>query len=274
MRNNVLLDTTVIADLLLKRSATAGTEAAQAIALCPDVRTLVYAIKEFQLGPLRGFVYVHNLLLSTRSLSTTVARLSALSRTPSRNLTSTALEALSEAMKLATARGQQARPLDTQLAHTYRLALKGIIFRAWERRRTVAEAIAPLSCYAEGGPQEDHLKVVSLGPHCDKRAQCALAGYLRLALPDVVKVRDAILRLKSSRPEDTKRTRALKDFIKKPEESIGSESCRHLGDAVFAILCPPGGLILTTNTKDHSPLANALGKTAKRPSELLKEEAV
>jgi hypothetical protein len=44
-----------------------------------------------------------------------------------------------------------------------------------------------------------------------------------------------------------------------------------LGDAVFALLAPHDFVILTTNLKDHEPLASALGKTAQLPG--LRDEA-
>jgi hypothetical protein len=41
--------------------------------------------------------------------------------------------------------------------------------------------------------------------------------------------------------------------------------CRSLGDAIFAFFAPDDCIIVTTNLKDHEPLARALNKSATRP---------
>jgi hypothetical protein len=51
---------------------------------------------------------------------------------------------------------------------------------------------------------------------------------------------------------------------------LDNGKCRSLGDAVFAFLAPADSVILTTNVKDHQPLAEALGKSAISPADMLK----
>jgi hypothetical protein len=46
---------------------------------------------------------------------------------------------------------------------------------------------------------------------------------------------------------------------------MDTKDCRKLGDAFFALCAPQDAVILTTNLKDHAPLANAMGKGAKAP---------
>jgi hypothetical protein len=46
---------------------------------------------------------------------------------------------------------------------------------------------------------------------------------------------------------------------------MDAKDCRRLGDAFFALYAPPDAVILTTNIKDHAPLAEALGKQARIP---------
>ena len=48
-----------------------------------------------------------------------------------------------------------------------------------------------------------------------------------------------------------------------------ASDCRNLGDAVFAFFAPNTSAILTTNIRDHRPLAAAVGKTAISPKEVL-----
>ena len=47
---------------------------------------------------------------------------------------------------------------------------------------------------------------------------------------------------------------------------LTEEQCRFVGDAVFAFFCPDDAAILTTNVKDHKPLAEAIGKDVDWPS--------
>ena len=44
---------------------------------------------------------------------------------------------------------------------------------------------------------------------------------------------------------------------------MSDKTCRDLGDAVYAFFAPPDSVVLTTNIRDHRPLAEALGKQAK-----------
>jgi hypothetical protein len=72
----------------------------------------------------------------------------------------------------------------------------------------------------------------------------------------------------STRDEDRKRRAALKQLLR-PKSNIDRETCRELGDAVFAFFCPDDAVILTTNIRDHKPLAEALGKKAQTPAEAI-----
>jgi hypothetical protein len=69
----------------------------------------------------------------------------------------------------------------------------------------------------------------------------------------------------SSRREDQRRRTVLTDFAKRPGGGLTQKACRSLGDAYFAIFAPADSVILTTNVKDHAPLAEALKKKAVAP---------
>src|SRR5687768_11510927 len=94
--SNAFLDTTVLVNLLLKPQHD-GIDCKRALAGFPAVETPAYALKEMQLGALRGFVWAHNALKTEGSFTRTLGRAHGLSRSLQRNLTSTSLEALREA---------------------------------------------------------------------------------------------------------------------------------------------------------------------------------
>jgi hypothetical protein len=66
--------------------------------------------------------------------------------------------------------------------------------------------------------------------------------------------------------ETTRRRSALKDLMQNGPDKFNKNNCRALGDAYFAVMCPPGSHVITTNLVDHAPLCNALGKTAVNPT--------
>ena len=57
----------------------------------------------------------------------------------------------------------------------------------------------------------------------------------------------------------------LSDLIRNPKRPMTQQMCRDLGDAFFALFAPDNAVILTTNRKDHEPLAHALGKKVESP---------
>jgi len=65
----------------------------------------------------------------------------------------------------------------------------------------------------------------------------------------------------SDRNEDVRRRAALHALKNTPRRQFDNKMCRKLGDAYFALNCPGDATILTSNAKDHAPLAGALGKT-------------
>jgi hypothetical protein len=155
---------------------------------------------------------------------------------------------------------------DTELADRLRLALASLIVRSWRKRRLVTtRTIQDLDCYTEAEPTIGRDGYFDLKPQkCQRDRECCLAEQLK-ARPDLLKaLRDAIPD-SSIRKEDRNRRKVLKQLINTPKLTLTEEQCRWLGDAIFAFFCPPGADILTTNVRDHRPLAQALGKTAEHP---------
>ncbi len=138
--------------------------------------------------------------------------------------------------------------------------------RSWRKRRKVTtEVIQDLECYTEAPPRVQKDGLFDLKPQqCDPEHECSLAAQLK-ARPEMLKaLRDAIPE-NSIRREDRERRAVLKQLIRNSKSPLDRESCCKLGDAIFAFFCPETAVVLTTNLRDHKPLAEALGKNAEAP---------
>jgi len=265
------VDTTVLANALLKRRSPAGLEAEAALKRYSVTQLPEYAIKEFKKGPLSVFVWVHNKLVSTRSVADTVAAIQRVSPTPQRYRVSTALEALSGAMRATGAQtpnellekyGEAAKS-DRVNCDEYRLALKPLIYRAWTRHRRVTSAVVqPLSCYTMAKPFEDR-GLLRLEPKkCQPEHECCLAASMR-ADPAALKALKTTVDKQAPKAENTRRSGALASLL--ANRPMTEKMCDDLGDAVLAFFAPSDSVILTSNTRDFGPLAGALGKSVERP---------
>jgi len=258
--SKAFVDTTVLTDALLK-TGDVSKRAISAIRGFDYSETPVYALKEFAGGPLRYWIWAHNKLVKTRSLSKALLEISALVRTPQKYAPSSMLEALSIAI-----RGKPpSAGADDILADRYAYAIRIDILAAWKRRRKLTTSVTyPIACYEESPPELDGDGLFALKIPCSRERQCALRAHLVRQNTGLQKIRDVLLG-QSNKPENAKRLRVVKELIRNPKRDIDWKQCRHLGDAVFALLAPPDCVILTTNLKDHLPLAEALGKTARLP---------
>jgi hypothetical protein len=131
--------------------------------------------------------------------------------------------------------------------------------------------VQELSCYAEENLSEER-DLIELGEtKCRPAAECSLAAALK-SNPEVLKALKDAVEAQPSKPENTKRAKALKELIRLPKQKLTDQQCRHLGDAIFAFFCPSDAVILTTNLKDIQPLAKAVNKEAVRPTDRLDVE--
>lgn len=266
------LDTTILTDALLKPGEL-GKAAKAAIRRYDTTELPVYAIKEFKAGPLKNFAWMHNTLVSTGSFKGSLRALQRMSRTPKTYLTSTALEALTEASdsigsmtgpELIQKYGKVAT-LDSVQCDEYRYAIRMSISKAWKRRRKVTtRTIQELTCYREAEPFEERGLIILEPYRCKEQEGCCLAPALKQDLDSVRKLRDAV-DAQPKNEERRKRYQALREIARKPKTEVTEKMCRHLGDAMFAFFAPQDATILTTNIKDHEPLANSLGKQVERP---------
>jgi hypothetical protein len=275
---NAFVETTILVDVLLKEGQ--RRKNAETALLAFD-RTLlpVYAIKELKAGALRNFIWVHNKLVETGSYQETLAAIQRVSMSPRRYLPATAVEALATI-------GQQYRKLspadfvekygsdatmDSCLYDHARLVLKRRIFAAWRKRRKVTdEVVCDLPCYREVDLTTDTSGQISTDPvACDNGSSCCLA--VAFAKKPEVKALEKAIPTEAARGEDKRRREALK--LLRLGREVRDRECRDLGDAVFALQCPADAVILTTNDRDHRPLAAALNKTVTTPSEVLANQA-
>jgi hypothetical protein len=255
------LDTTILAEALLK-AREKRKKARLAIGEYKRSVLPVYAIKELKSGPLKGHIWLHNKLVDTRSFSRTIDAIHCAFHKP--YLKGTAEEALElgAEMLLGTALSEADTRQKTQvaIADSLRYYIRRQIDVAWrERRKLTTEVVAPLSCYPEVAHSynEDTHYIDNGRTECDLSEICCLAKGLRRRRSDLYKLLRAMRGL--TRPED-KRRRAAFNRLLKPKRPFGNDPCKALGDAYFALQCPKDCAILTSNAKDHKPLAGALGK--------------
>jgi len=109
-----------------------------------------YAIKEFKAGPLNNFVWMHNKLAMSGSFTQGLSALRAMSATPRRHTTSTAIQALEEASSVTLSKSideklsekySQRASWDNCLADEFRLEIKKRILLAWKKRRKVTTVV-------------------------------------------------------------------------------------------------------------------------------------
>lgn len=273
------LDTTVLTDALLKPH-TRGAEARAAIRGFDQSLLPVYAIKEFKAGPLSHFAWLHNKCVVEKSYARVMAGVHAMSRTPRRYRTSTALEALTEfleQMRDVTPRSLEEQygadaKFDNIMCDRLRFSLRVEVDLAWEERRSVAsETVDELECYCETAPRLDEHGLFDLTPNqCEPKRECSLADEYRKQ-PDVLRAMHEAL-AGSEKLEHVRRAKVLKQLYRTPRRELEPEECRRLGDAVFVFFAPQDATILTTNKGDHEILANAVGKSVATPPEIIESQ--
>lgn len=258
-KDRAFVDTTILAEVLLK-SGDSHDAAIRALGQYKETLLPVYAIKEWKRGQFARYVYIYNELNRTRSFSQTSISLSKLFYRP--RWQSTAHEA--QAIAVLHLPSDPMVPSDEELADRFRLAYKTLIYRSWESRRSVTTAtVMDLECYVESGPREDAKGRIDIRPRdCKNDQECCLANRLRKNPDALIKLRDSIP--PSGREEDSRRREVLRKLAVH-HGTLERKDCQALGDAYFALFAPDDSDILTTNLKDHKPLAAALGKTAVAP---------
>ena len=266
--SDAYVETTVLTNLLLKVGDKKQAAARAALARYDSTILPVYSIKEWKAGPLETFAWVHDKFALTKSLAQTVEG------STNQSLPALHEEHITRGVDGGGQVGEGNCPLsassdpdpDRELADRYRLALASLILRSWNARRSVTDqTIQDLDCYTETKPRIDGNGMFEMEPtNCEVEQECCLKAALIASPTELKALRDAIP-ADSERTEDVERRKVLKQLLHNPKAPLTHESCRRLGDAVFAFFCPSTAVVLTTNIKDHKPLANAVGKDAEKP---------
>ena len=258
---DAFLDTTILTEFTLKGRATNGQ---MKVAIRRFARSTLptYAIKEFRAGPLDTFVWFHNILAEERHLGRSISRAGRQSAfRPNRVRTAQEIFAL-----LITERFPRNDETPEESANRMRKHLRRIILDAWQDRNTVATQRTPeLVCFNEIEPQQNGKLLVLEPLTCGADDLCALAPALRSRPNDIGTLTALIVGFRQT-PENVRRAAGLR-ILNEPNSRFGNGPCRQLGDAVFALLAPQNSVVLTTNVRDHSPLAEALRKTARSPDQ-------
>jgi hypothetical protein len=276
MDKSAFVDTTILADALLKEGDR-KKQAEQALAAFDGSELPVYAIKEFKAGPLQHYVYLYNKLSKTGSLSKTLEALKNLPHPYHKRKQSTALEGLSavwkdvgeENLSEITEEASGDPDLHSFVTDRIRLGVKRKILKAWRRRRDLtSDVVNELPCYEESEPRERRGELHLDDKKCDPSPECCMADDFRADDEATSSLMEAIENLPEN-PENGRRYSVLKTLHEDANTHIKNKECRDLGDAVFAFYCPSESTILTTNVKDHRALAEAMGKGAVKPEEVL-----
>jgi hypothetical protein len=259
----LFLDTTILSDATLgvraRRMQTNAVLATHRRKTFPQ-----YAAKEFKAGPLAAYVLFNNILAEEKSIERTVGRLDAIYGTPRRNLFRTALQAYRRAAQ-ETDRDTGKQFTHDELPDEYRRHTKKVIFLAWKNIFKLGEMTHALECHSLSKPRAKGPVLIDLDDRRCDHTGCALARQFH-ARKQELQILARIVESQPSKPENDNRLAALEDLL--ADRNLNDSGCRHLGDAVFALLAPTDFVILTTNVRDHRPLAQALGKDAISPAEV------
>ena len=268
------VDATVLTDALLK----VGTPAAVAArAAMNGAAVMGYALKEVRHGPFGNFVYAHEVLVAEGTYTAAMARIECVAQ--QRYKQRTALEALRVALtevlgEDAEAMGSTLRTaaqemgggptVDEIMARQTAGVLARVLWSAHAEMLTLAaSATDALTCFVMHPLRRRRDGSIDDGVRKCPQA-CALGGLLAARGADVNALIGVVAGLQT-KPENVHRLEALQWVAANPGASPSIDYCRALGDAVYALLCPAGGTVVTTNLADHAPLTNALGKHAKAP---------
>jgi hypothetical protein len=269
-----VVDTTILVDALLK----AGPEkkrAKRALARCSESILHRYALKEFRRGALSAYVWLHNKLVTSRSIPGAMVAISTL-MPHRRNLPSTALQALAQAIEtadapslssLSSSYGADANPSDVNVERVI-LSLESTILRAFRNRvRLTTSLLGELHCFPDTAPRSSRGQIELDRQGCKIDRECSMAPELK-ADTGRAKVLWQATGTQASRPEITRRAKALRKVWRTPKRLFDASDCLCLGDAVFSFFAPPNSVVLTTNIKDHGPLARSVGLEAITPESL------
>lgn len=230
-----------------------------------------YALRELLAGYIRPLCEAHNELLAAETPAE--ALLAFLKRVPQEGRKrETRIKAFAQELNAAF----ENSPTGDR-SHLKREILESLsmrIHRLWRAAQRIksVDLTQPLGCFPGGniavGSSGD-LRGPSDTFNCAQKSRCSAAEYLyedRAALKKLIEALhpERLPPEVATKSENAKRRAALKELESRGPRDFNKAKCRHLGDAYFAAMCPPGAVVLTTNIVDFLPLCNALSKQARR----------
>lgn len=228
-----------------------------------------YAFRELSAGLLQTLATAHNRLVQTASPAEAMQQVLRLPQVVGRTREGqlkALVTALAEALGLP---GNAKEPMYTSARRQMCQSLSIIVAKLWRnaRNQSCTRHVQPLGCFGSGELTLDG-KLIA-GPQgrweCDKNSRCAAAEYLHEKPGEMAKIVQFLQAAGDAKRETVQRRKALKDLTENGPIKFNKRGCRALGDAYFAIMCPPGSVVVTTNLVDHEPLAKSVGKTAINP---------
>ncbi|MGI8884923.1 MAG: hypothetical protein ACR2IA_11850 [Pyrinomonadaceae bacterium] len=279
-KSKAFVDTTILTNYLIKFREE-KKEAKAALSQYEITELPVYAIKEFKFGPLDNAKYLYNKLLEVGSISLTFIAIN--KNYQQRNKKDTAIQLLAELQEEAksfpinkglTAKYGTVGDLENIIYDKIKIEVKMLVYKAWKKRNSITtKVVQKLSCFQQSPPFEKKNGELSLYPRYCITDECCLSKELkdkkRFALTKLKMAIDNLPTELKNKRENKKRAELLKKIGSNLGYKITDADCRVLGDAYFALFSPADADILTTNIKDHKPLASSLGKTAISPKEIL-----
>jgi hypothetical protein len=265
------LDTTVLIDLSDSRQS-ARISSEQFVRLNQPSEVAEYALRELLTGVVRYYCDAHNILIASQNVpEAIVAVLQRFFMGPRRS--AAVIRVLAASLSNIFGTGAAVSGDDSK-----REALQAIKMKAaslWNRANNLKNVtrVHPLACF-NGGDIAIGGGGLLRGPNdrfdCLVRQRCAAAGYIHDDLPAVRTLIAALhpnnLTDKAqTKTEHAQRRKALKELEKRGPKDFPKGRCRALGDAYFAVMCPAGATIGTTNLDDFEPLCRALRKRFMKP---------
>ena len=269
--SGAFLDTTLLVHLA-EPSNIDGQKATEFVDANQPAQAPYYALRELLTGRVRLLCEAHNSLLSASNPAE--AMLILFRRSPAEGRKKEArLQALASIMNDAFSEKPSGDRKEIKREMLDALALQAA--QLWLRAHKLkkVECVQSLACFNDGGlsyGSAGELRGPSDSFNCKESERCSAAAYLFDDQAALAKLVDALRPEKlgsglGAKQENVQRRRALKELFQKGPSQFNKRLCRALGDAYFAVMCPAGSFVATTNLSDHDPLCNALGKQAKSP---------
>jgi hypothetical protein len=265
------LDTTVLMNLS-QSAEPARSDSQSFVNANQPSEVAFYASRELLTGPVRYICDAHNALLAAQDHGEAIVALGQ-RLIAARRWRDTAIQIIAQNLHdILDSRGAQSA------ADLKREGLQAISIKAtqlWRRANSPKNVtrVQPLGCFNGGD--------ISYGPggelqgpndsfNCASAERCAAAGWIHDDQGALSKLIDALRPSKLDakakvKNENTQRRKALKELKRLGPKDFSKRRCRALGDAYFAVMCPSGSVIATTNIIDFQPLCSALGKLARQP---------